>query len=527
MKNEQPETLAADLAAPKRLTLEAVFQEKIFEATSLRDPQWLKDSLRFSYLDKAPNSDITTVWIYEIRSGERRPVLDAAALQFRQGETQNVEAHPQAEDEDEEDAPTGDGKSAHLVINGYQWSPDETQILFAHHPRRRASYGDKALYVYSLATRKLRRVTKAPGEYRNAKWSPDGKRIGYVRADDLYLLDLATGKETRLTNTATPTIYNGRFGWVYEEELEIADGWAFKPDGKQIAYFQIDETPVPEIDLPNYDDLHMKPVRTRYPKAGDPNPRVKIGLIALHPESAAVPPTQWVDLGPDPDIDIARMQWTPQGTLLLQRLPRLQNRVDLLKVNPATGASTVILTEADKAWVDVPGDLTFIGNTGEFVWPSDRSGYLHYYLYASDGKLIRPLTEGAWEVDSVAGVDAMHRMLFFTAARPTPMERQLYSVLLDGGGDIIRLTDAPGTNKALFSPDGQHYLNTHSSRTSPPRVKLHRASGRTVAEVHSNPMPKLEGHQLGEWEFMNFKTSDGVTLNAALLRPADFDPNRK
>lgn len=509
---------------PEPLTLEAIYEEKIFETTILNEPHWMRDGKRFSYLEKAPSSEVSVVWMYEIGSGERKPLFTPDVLKLPENE------RPKPKPTDDEEAEK-DGDAENLKIIGYQWSPDEKQLLFARIPQKRASEGDPALYVYTLATGKMERITPVGHEYRNAKWSPDGKQIGFVREDDLYVVDLAARQESRLTDTANKTVYNGRFGWVYEEELEIVDGWAWSPDGKTIAYIQQDEQKVPLVLISDFDDLHIHPVETRYPKAGDPNPTVKVGLVPV-PEAApntqtSVPGTRWLDLGADPDLLLARMQWTPQGDLLLQRLNRIQNRLELLKVAPATGTVSTLLIEQDKAWVDVYGEVTFIKGSDQFLWLSSRSGYRHLYLYDLSGKLIRTLTQGEWEVESVSGVDATHRMVYFTAARPTPMQRHLYSVLLDGGAGPVQISDTPGTHKPLFAEDAQHYLNTHSSRFSPPHTRLNRASGRSIRDAHANPMPKLQNRRLGEWEFLTFKTSDGVTLNAQMLRPADFDPNRR
>jgi dipeptidyl-peptidase-4 len=206
---------------------------------------------------------------------------------------------------------------------------------------------------------------------------------------------------------------------------------------------------------------------------------------------------------------------------------RLQTRIDLLLANPATGASRVILSEQDPAWIDAPGDLTLLSRSDEFIWPSQRNGFRHLYLYSLTGKLQRQLTSGNWEVDAVSGVDQAHRMVYFTAANVSPMERQICSALLDSEGPVVQISDGAGTHAALFSPTADYYLDTFSSRTSAPRVMLHHAAGHQVAVVHENKMPGLAGHELGTWEFNSFKTSDGVTLNAALLKPLNFDPSRR
>lgn len=487
------------------LTLEAITRDRIFEASLLRQPHWLRDGCRFSFLDEAPNTTTRTVWEYDIATGERKVVVPPEALQ----------------------KPPSD-KPEEFSIHGYQWSPDETQLLFARLPHWRSDKGDTVVAIYDISAGQMHWPIVSQEEHCGVKWAPNGKQIGYVRGGDIYLLDLASGKEHRLTDTAGPNLYNGRFGWVYEEELSLVDGWAFSPDGRYIAFFQIDERPVPEIDLPQYSSLHMHPVKTRYPKAGDPNPLVKIGVIALEPvNNNAVPPPLWVDIGNDPDIYIARMQWTPQNQLLLQRIPRRQNRLELLLVDPATGASQEILRETSSSWVDSPGDLPFVGDTNQFLWMSDRNGHQHLYLYDTAGTLHRQVTSGSWDVEKVAGVDALHRTVFFMAARPNPRERHIFSALLDGGGETMQLSDEPGTHSPLFSPDGQHYLDTFSSRTHPPKVTLHHATGHPLSLVHENHMPKLKDVPLGFWEFHTFLTPDGVELQAALLKPADFDPKKR
>ena len=530
MENITHQSDPAAPTPPLSLTLENLYTDKIFEAARLQQPHWMQDSLRFSYVDRAPGSETITLWIYEVGTGARTVVIPEPTLHLAPAD--RIKTSPQngeIEKEGTEDAEQ-ERKRSVLPLAGYQWSPDEKRILISNLPARRASQGDAALFVYDVVAQTLQRVTPEGHEYRNVKWSPDSRSLGYVREDDLYTLALDTGVETRLTDTARAQVYNGRLGWVYEEEIDLADGWAWSPNGSRIAYYQQDETAVPQIDLPNYDALHMTPRETRYPKAGDPNPLVKIGVLDLPPDSganASVPETHWIDLGAETDIYISRMQWTPDSArLLLQRIPRLQNRLDLLLTDPQTGATTLVLTEQDPAWVDSPGEVTFVGRTDRFLWLSDRSGWRHLYLYDLMGNLLSTVTAGEWDVEKLAAIDAARSLLYFTAARPTALERHLFRAALEGS-EITQVSTGQGHHAALFSNDAACYLDTYSSRSTAPKVTLHRANGDTVATVLMNPMPKLKGRTPGEWSFTTFVTSDGVTLNAALLYPADFDPTRK
>jgi dipeptidyl-peptidase-4 len=513
------ETTGTELDAARRLTIADVYTDKIFDARALNQPVWLKNSRHFSYLETAHDADVTTLWVYDLDTGDRNTVVPSQALKTS------------AIDPDEPAASRGAqaGESPeYLTIPGYQWSPDEKRVLFSHVPQWRSDEGDAALHVFDLATG---RVTRYGGDtMRSAKWCSDSRRIGYVAADDVWILDVVSGIRTRLTNTAGPARYNGRLGWVYEEELDIVDGWSWSPDGRRVVYLQYDESMVPEVDIPEYGDLHLRPERTRYPKAGDPNPVVRVGVVdapQIGAPAAGSPATRLIDLGADRDVLIARVQWTPDGKLLIQRMNRIQSRIDLLLADPASGASQVILTEQDPAWLDAPGVLTLIPGSDEFVWPSQRSGFRHLYLYSLSGKLERQLTHGSWDVDSVSGVDVEHRMLYFTAANVSPMERHICSTLLDSEGAVVQISDGSGTHAPLFSPDAQYYLDTYSARSTAPGVKLHHAAGHPVATVHENPMPGLAPHALGTWEFATFNTSDGVALNAALLKPAQFDASRK
>ncbi len=504
---------------PEPITIADVFVEKIFETTHLREPQWMKDSKRFSYIDKASDGEVSTIWMYDIHSGERTQVIDAKSLRI----ATSVGSAPRTVALTDEPEPTS------LNIKNYQWSQDEKEILFASAQGHRSfGKGDKAIYAYNLPQRSLRLISEDEQPHLNVKWSPSGKRMGFVKGDDLYITDAEGHNPIRLTDTAQKAVYNGRFGWVYEEELYLTDGWAWSPDEKSIAYFQVDERAVPEVLLNNYDDLHVTPTTTRYPKSGDPNPIIKIGVIRV-PDKAGdkVPPTKWIDIGADPDIYIARMQWTPQGDLLLQRIPRLQNRIDLLRADIKTGKTRTILVEEDKAWVDSPGDVKFVEGANQFLWTSERSGFKHVYLYDMEGKLLNQVSSGEWQIDGIVGLDSAHRMVYFTAAHPSPLERHVFSALLDGGGQIVRLTEEHGMHQALFSHDGNHFLNTHSSLDHAPRTRLCRSSGQNIALVHDNPMPKLQNRQPGKWEFTTFKTSDGVSLNAAIMLPKSFDPSKK
>ena len=596
MENNTNPQIATTPATFAPLTLKAIFEDKIFDAKQLRQPHWMKDGRRFCFLDILPNTEIVTVWMYDVEKGERTPLIFADTLQqarkantsqeaiatqqeashkernqqaaSQQTEARQQEANQQGSNQQEasagQDGKTDKGKEDALVIHGYQWSPDETRLLLARLPRSHDAEGDKALYIYTPAAQYLECIAQTEQEYRNVKWSPDGRCLGCVKADDLYLLDLETKIETRLTDTATPSLYNGRFGWVYQEELDLVDGWAWSPDGNWIAYCECDESAVPLLPLTRYETLHLEPELQRYPKAGDPNPVVRVGCInvgnrinhgehggqgeekekrrkgeeekeeqgteemqsAINNQQSAMPSS--FILHPSSFDYLAGFQWTPDNQLLVQHIPRLQNTLNLLRCDPATGESALLLTETDTAWVDARGKIVFVGETGEWLWPSDRDGYNHLYLYDRDGALLRQVTDGAWDVEALLGVDAQHRTAFFSAARHNVYQRELWAVSLDRS-EPTQLSEATGFHRALFAPNGKLYLNTVSTRAAPPHTDLRQADGSLIAQILDNPLPQLEAYRagMGQWEFTSFQTADGITLNAMLLRPPDFDPSRK
>jgi len=496
--------LPDDNPRPPRLTLKALFDSPELEEKTLRHPHWMKDGRRLSYLDKAPDSSADTIWIVDTETGSHAPLFDPASLRV-------------------------DDHSDPIPVHAFSWSPGETKLLLPERaPARFSPQGN--LFLYDVPAGRMARLTNTDRPQRSAKFSPDGTLVGFVRDDDLWTIDLETREERQRTHDAGPTTYNGRFGWVYEEELGLVDGWSWSPDGTRIAFFQQDESAVPEVLLPDYDDLHMTPHRTRYPCAGDPNPTVRIGVITL--ESGEI---RWMDIEPADDDEsyeggeflIARMQWTPRGDgLLVQRMNRIQNRLDILLADPLTGAMEVLFTETDNAWVDVPDEVKFAGDD-QLLRVSDKDGWRHLYLHALDGKRIRQVTTGEWDIDQVAGIDAAGGTVFFTAARPGPTERNLYRVSLEGGEPGCLTESTCGWNEAIFSPDSLYYIHTHSTINQPARVSVRTTAGDEKAILDESSSPNLARYRLGDWKLLQFTTSEGITLNARLLMPRDFDPSKR
>ena len=478
-----------------RLTPERIFGGE-FRLQGLPAIQWLNDGQRYTFV--GDNGDLM---VEDAASGRRDVLVPASAL-VPQGATRPIE------------------------IEDYQWSGDERKLLIFTNTQRvwRTNTRGK-YYVWDLDRRTLAPVSEN-GWLMFAKFSPDGSRVGFVRDNDIFVTDLATGRETRLTRDGSEQIINGTFDWVYEEELGLQDGWRWSPDGRRIAFWRIDQSPVRTFYMiQETDSLYSQPIALRYPKAGTPNPIARIGVVGADGGE-----TTWMDTGNDPEALLARLEWAESpNEVVIQRANRIQNRLDVLLADATTGRSRVLFTETDAAWVDVTDDFTWLNGGREFLWTSERDGWNHLYIYNRDGSVARQLTRGPWEVTRVMGVDERGGWVYFGATEEGPGERHVYRVRLNGRGGVEQLSRAPGTHNATISPAGTYYLDSYSTVSTPPVITLHRANGAEVRTLVDNARVRqtLANLSISAPEFFTIPTQDGTELNAWMIKPRDFDPSRK
>ena len=268
--------------------------------------------------------------------------------------------------------------------------------------------------------------------------------------------------------------------------------------------------------------MHARFEPERYPHAGDPNADVRVGIVP-----AAGGETRWMDLGEPRDNLLARLVWLPDSrAVAVEKLNRIQNRLDLLIADAATGSAHVVLHEEDPYWINVNDDLRFLKDGKRFLWGSERDGFHHLYLYSTDGKRLRQLTEGDWEVENIAGIDEAGGELYFTSTEQSPLERQLYSVELDGK-HRRRITTEAGTHEVSLSPDCRLYLDTASSLSSPPRRTVHRIDGAETAVFRDTDRSQTDEYDILPTEIHKVKAADGSVLYARLIKPAGFAPDRK
>jgi dipeptidyl-peptidase-4 len=416
------------------------------------------------------------------------------------------------------------GADKPIAIEEYRFSADGTRLLIFTNSARVWRQNTKGtFFVWDFSARRLSPVSPKPGYQQFAKFSPDGRRVAFVRDNNIYVTDLASGAETALTTDGGDDVINGTSDWVYEEELDLRDAFRWSPDGARIAFWRLDQTAIRPFYLLNQDSLYPALVPVRYPKAGTPNSEVKIGTVEV-----STGRTTWMDLGPEKDIYVAAMDFAGSpDSLWLTRLNRHQNRLDLLLADTRTGGSRVAMTDADSAWVDA-NQPRWIDGGKQFLLVSERDGYDQVYLFDRGGSLIRRVTPGGWDVGEVYGVDETSRLLYFAGASAGPLERQLFRVGLDGTG-LTRLSTDPGTHSADFAPTFALYVDTYSRAGVPPVQTLRRADGRLVRTVADNAKlrEKVAALGLNRPEFITVRTPEGVDLNAWLIKPKGFAPNRR
>lgn len=411
-----------------------------------------------------------------------------------------------------------------IAIEEYRLSPDGSKLLVFTNSVRVWRVNTKGTYyVWDFAARRLIPVSTKPGYQMFAKFSPDGHAVAFVRDNNIYVTDLAAGTETPLTHDGGENVINGTSDWVYEEELDLRDAFRWSPDGKRIAFWRLDQSAIRPFYLLNQDSLYPALFPVRYPKPGTPNSAVQIGVVEV-----ATGRTSWLDLGAERDIYVAAMDFADSpDTIWLTRLNRHQNRLDLLLAAATSGASRVIMTDTDSAWVDA-NQPRWIEGGKEFLFASEREGYDQVYLFRRDGSLVRRVTPGGWDVGEVYGVDEKARVLYFAGAIDGPLGRPLLRIGLDGKR-LTRVSTEPGAHAAEFDPTFHLYVDTYSRAGVPPVETLHRVDGRLVRTVADNAelARKIAALGLRPPEFIKVPAADGTELNAWIIRPRDFDPAKR
>jgi dipeptidyl-peptidase-4 len=489
-------------AAPgKALTVERIYSQPSLSGRLTRGLVWTPDGKALSYFEtKGSGKEAKTeLWVMDAANGERRLLVASDKLESIL--PVDTSRPTQA---------TGLGRRA---PSQYQWAPDGAGILFQ---------SSTALAWLDVKSQTARTLVSGKATLAEPKISPDGRSVGFVRDHNVWIMNLADGKDRAVTQGGTEEIRKGELDWVYPEELDIKTAYWWSPDSSAIAYLEMDERKVSQYPLVDFSSPSGEAEMERYPTAGGANPIVRVFVASLRGGEPRA-----MDTGEETDIYIPRVNWlTDSKHLAIQRLNRTQTALDLLIADSTTGKTRAVLREIDANWINVSDDLYFLKDGKRFLWSSERSGYRHLYFYDLEGKQVAQLTKGEWEVSAVDTVDEAKGLVYFTATEKSPLERHLYRVAFDGTG-FTRLTKDEGTHAAVLAPNAAAFYDTYSNSATPPRQDLYRADGSRIATVNENKIAELADYHLSPMEFLSVKSRDGVLLNASIIKPPDFHPQKK
>ena len=495
---------AAARAQEKLLTIEDIYDKDkkvAFGGSPAPDLVWLSDGEH--YLQSRDEKDKAQIWKVNARTGEAVPFFDTSKMESALAKLPAVSR--------DDAKKLAHAKSFHL-------NPAQTAVLINF---------NKELIYYELNSNAAARLTNNTAEELEEDFSPDGRMVSFVRGNDLYVVELASKRERRLTTTGGEKTLNGRLDWVYEEEVygrgnKRAYWWS--PDSTRLAYLSLDETPVRTFPVVDHIPREQVLEETPYPLAGDPNPLVRLGVV-----SAQGGATRWVDTSAykPTDLLIVRVAWSPDSRrVVYQAQNREQTFLDLNAADAATGKTARLFQEKTPAWVEPTDDNPRWLKDGSFLWRSERTGWMHIYHYNPDGKLIKQVTGGKWEARSLDAVDESAGLVYFRGTEHSHIAEQVYRIKLDGT-QLTRLTEAEGTHNSSFNPAATLFIDKWSDINTPTQTRLHSADGAVVRVIEENRVEVLKQYKLGTPEFLQVKTRDGFAMEAMMIKPPDFDPSKK
>ncbi len=483
--------------AQKQITIDDLFSRPTFRQNSVYGINWMNDGRYYTALE---NNNIVQ---YDVTSGEIvKTLLDGSTL------------------------------DPAIQFDEYQYSPDQRRILLRTDRQGIYRRSFTAMYyVYDTENKSLAPLTSS-GRQSYATFSPDGSRVAWVHQNTLSYKHLDTGEETQITTDGEfNKIINGSSDWVYEEELSFTRAFEWSGDSQHLFFLSFNETEVPEFTMQKWNQgaLYPENYTFKYPKAGEKNSLLKASLYSIDSGSM-----KEVAIGQDQEYYIARIRRTGNGNMFsLVRLNRLQNQMDILHVNASTGEVDVVYTDKYDTYIDVDfvDDLVYLQDGEHFIISSERDGFKHIYLYTIDGKLVKQVTQGEWEVSDIAGIEEKGKnvTVYYTSTEDSPLERYLYVTDLEGKKKE-KLTVEAGIHQINMSPDQKYYIDYYSNANQPLTVTLYRTRGNRKVKVLENNSALLtaaEEYALRPKEFFTFPTVDGTSLNGYMLKPANMDASKK
>ena len=479
------------------ITLDKIFKQRLFSPESIRGIQSMNDGEHYCKISKKGIEE------FSYKTGEKtRMIIENSRLLLND--------------------------STPVKYRSYAFSPNEELVLLATETEAIYRHSSKSsFYIYSLNDHSLTPVSKN-GKQRLASFSPDGKKLAFVRDNNLFIVDLDDMSEKQITSDGKyESIINGTTDWVYEEEFSFTRAFYWSPNSEYIAYYKFDESKVKEFWLTYYGNLYPENEKYKYPKAGEEN-----SLVSIHSYELSSGKTKSMNIGDETDIYIPRIKWTQQSDeLAILWMNRLQNNLKILIANPQSGKTHEIYNETNKYYIDITDDLHFIadkkGNNEGFILTSESSGNNHIYFQSMDGKTKTQLTKGDWDVESIIAYDDNRKMVYYKCAKSAPYNREVYGVSLKG--KEIPIEVEAGTNGVRFSANFKYYTSHWSDASTPPIYSLKTIKGKTIKVLEDNQalIDTITKYGFQTKTFFDITTSEGVKLSSWKILPPNFDETKK
>jgi dipeptidyl-peptidase 4 len=488
------------VATAQELTIQSIYGSASLTGRAPDTIEWSPDGKKVSYFLHQEQGEKADLYYIDVTSG--KPAVLVASEKIA------AMKPPVATSKDDREK----DNRARYGVAGYHWAPDSEHLLFD---------ANGQLWYFTLSSGKYVALS-APGESAgDPKFSTDGKQLSYIRNHNLVVKGVDGGAEKTLTSNGDDNLLNAEVDWVYAEELDVRSNYFWSPDSSKILLMQMNQTKVPTYPITDYVPQHPTVYNEKYPKVGDPNPEVQLGVVSAKGGAA-----KWIHLTDEKDMYIPRFGWVHDGVAWATVLNRAQNQLDLYFIDVASGKTRRVLSEKSDTWIETDNNLGFLKSGNQFTWPSWRDGHTHLYLYsfdksnplAADAKLVNQITKGEFEVFDIEGSDDANNTLFVTTNAGDDRQRHLCSVKLDGSG--FQCLTKGGTHAAKVAPNGKYFVDHYSSLMTPPELSFCRIGGACDTFWKSKSVDSL---QLIPPQFVDFKAEDGTVLRGLIFLPPNSE----
>jgi dipeptidyl-peptidase-4 len=489
---------ACTVTAAQELTIESIYAPNGLTGRAPDTIQWSPDGKKVSYFLYQEQGEKADLYYIDVTSGKPAVLVTSEKIAAMKPPVTG------SKDDREKD------NRVRYHVAGYHWSPDSEHILFDSNGQ---------LWYYTLSTGKYVPLSGQEESASDPKFSADGKQLSYVRKHNLVVKPVNGGAEKVLTNDTDENLLNGEVDWVYSEELEVRSNYFWSPDSSKIVFMQMNETKVPTYPITDYIPQHPTVYQEKYPKVGDPNPEVRLGVV-----NAGGGAVKWIHLTDEKDMYIPRFGWVRDGVIWATVLNRAQNQLDLYFVDAASGKSRRVMSEKSDTWIETDDNFQILKSADKFIWPSWRDGHTHLYLYsfdkanplAADAKLVNQITKGDFEVFDTDGVDDATGTVYVTTNAGDARQRVLCSVKLDGSD--FQVLAKGGTHQATFAPNDKYYVDHYSAIMTPPQLSFCTVGGSCNTFWQSR---SVDTYKLVPPQFVDFKAEDGTVLHGIIYLPPD------